>query len=142
MLIIEGKLEGGQKAARPNLELQMPYFLEVFPEISGCYFGSLNIILNNPLQIANPDFVTKPIVWHPHHPDFVEVFHFTRVEIGLISNEKEKKYKAWVYEPQNSVNTFDIFLIEVICEKVNLMEVDSLKVYITQSFKAIQTFII
>ena len=143
MLILEGRIENGYGAARPNFEMQMPYFVETFPEIKGCYFGTINVRLDVPIKILKPDFQTTPIKWHPQHPNMEEVFSFTRINFQIVDGLKENQLiEAWIYDPQHSPHHRDPFYYEVVTSKIELSAVRHCRVYLNRSYKEDRWFII
>jgi len=142
MVIIEGKIVNGYGAARQNLEWQMPYFIEVFPEIKGCYLGSINLELVKPLKILMPDFTTGPIKWHPVHINLEERFSFIRIKLETVNSAGNNSVvDAWIYDPHNSPHRPDPFYVEIIAPKIELSNVGLCRVHIDRDYKE-QPFII
>jgi hypothetical protein len=61
--------------------MQAPLLKLHFPEISTCYPGTINFVLEIALQVRLPDTMTPPLAWHPSNPKG-ERFGITK--IGLI----------------------------------------------------------
>jgi hypothetical protein len=121
MVELRGKIVRGYGWATGFLKLQIPLICEEFPEIAKCHRGSINVMLDAPLRIKRPDFVTKKIDWGEQK----EVFHFTRIEFQLLpskrlKNAQPRKFKAWIYGPQNSPHRPNPFHVEVIARKIDL----------------------
>lgn len=53
----------GLGAARGNVRLQLPGLKRYVPELKGVVEGTLNLYLDRPLRILQPDVTTDPIRW-------------------------------------------------------------------------------
>jgi hypothetical protein len=115
MVEISGRIIRGYGWATGYLGKQIPLIAKEFPEIRRCHRGSINVRLDRALRIKRPDFVTSEIDWGVMR----EVFHFTRIELE-IPGKKPRRYKAWIYGPQNSPHRGDPFHVEVIAQKIAL----------------------
>jgi len=71
-MVIDATIVEGLGAAGRTLKLQMPHLIKHFPEISSCYLGTINLELDQPLRVNNPDFTTPPIRWSPLEPTLLE----------------------------------------------------------------------
>lgn len=78
MVSIDGDVIPGLGAARKTLKLQMPYFVNLLPELQACYLGSINFHLQYALRIENPDYTTPRIPW-AGPPG--ELFSFVRISL-------------------------------------------------------------
>jgi hypothetical protein len=117
MVRIEGKIVRGYGWATKFLKTQIPLIAREFPEIKICHRGSINVLLDTPLQINRPDFITRRIDWG----EMKEVFHFTRIEFELLGGRRRPvRHRAWIYGPQNSPHRTNPFHIEVIAPKIAL----------------------
>jgi hypothetical protein len=116
MVQIEGKMIRGFGWATKYLKIQIPLIAKEFPEVDVCHRGSINVILDTPLLIENPDHITRKINWRI----MKEVFHFTRIQFQLIGPRKSPWHRAWIYGPQNSPHRVNPFHIEVIAPKIPL----------------------
>ncbi|MGA3066793.1 MAG: hypothetical protein ABSF29_08105 [Tepidisphaeraceae bacterium] len=117
MVRIEGEIVRGYGWATRYLKIQIPLIAKQFPEIEVCHRGSINVLLDTPLRIDRPDFVTRRIDWGK----MKEVFHFTRIEFELIGGRaRARRHRAWIYGPQNSPHRTNPFYIEVIAPKIAL----------------------
>ena len=81
----------------PNgtIRMQAPVFKALGLDLSGCYFGTLNIDFA-PLEVslANPDHLFEKVHWTELHPP--ETFSFWRVEIKA---SEPDVVNGWVYYP-------------------------------------------
>lgn len=110
---IKGKVQKGLGESKNTVHEQMPFFKKVFPEVSKCKEGTINILLEKPLVIISPDFTTEPLPWHPAFKVIKggEVFKFLRVSLKV---EGCKPVDAWVYKAQFSPYHDNPYYIEVI----------------------------
>jgi hypothetical protein len=112
VLSIRGIVVKGLGAANQTLRLQMPYFAQLFPEIEGCYFGSINLRLEVGLRVSSPDFTTPLIPW-AGPPG--EQFSFLRIDFeGPLSSSLRC---AWIYLPHGSPHLYNPFSVEVITKE-------------------------
>jgi len=131
MDIIDGIIVDGMKSASQNLEWQMPYFLEVFPEIKNCYLGSINVKLQQPSKrLLTPDFETHPIKWHHIHKDLEEKFSFTRIRFEAIGLSNNQLVDAWIYDPHNSPHRLNPFQVEIIARKIEIGDNKLCRIYL------------
>jgi hypothetical protein len=111
---IDGTIVPGFGAADPNMGLQLPHFILVFPEIKRCRPGTINLQLDQPLQVNNPHYTTPPIRWTANAPP--EQFSFLRIEFECPIGSPARR--AWIYIPHYSPHRSNLFLIEVIAEPI------------------------
>jgi hypothetical protein len=80
--VIEGTIMQGLGAARKTVRLQMPHLVQQFPQIHGCYEATINLQLDRPLRVNNPDHTTGLIRWYPQAPPewAGEKFSFLRIK--------------------------------------------------------------
>ena len=78
-----------------TIRMQSPVFKALGLDLSGCYFGTLNINFA-PLEVslANPDHQFEKLHWTELHPP--ETFSFWRVEIKA---SEADVVNGWVYYP-------------------------------------------
>jgi hypothetical protein len=112
-ITIDGSVTSNLGAATRTLAMQMPHFRRIYPEISACHHGTINVQLDQAIRIENPDFTTTPIAWHPQFPQHSEVFSFLRVLLELPIGSTND---AWIYIPHGSPNRADPYLVEVIAK--------------------------
>jgi hypothetical protein len=115
---IRGKIQKGLGESKNTVHEQMPLFKEVFPEISGCKEGTINILLDKPLVIISPDFTTEPLPWHPAFKVVKggEVFKFLRITLTVDGFEP---VQAWIYKAQFSPYHDNPYYIEVLAPEIN-----------------------
>ena len=78
-----------------TIRLQLPVFKALGLDLSGCYFGTLNIDFA-PLEISlsTPDHLFEKVEWTDLHPP--ETFSFWQVEIKATEVEV---LRGWIYYP-------------------------------------------
>ena len=95
--------------------LQKPFIRPYFPEIMECHDGTINLLLDSPLQVRLPDIVTPPLDWNSVEFPDGERFGFTEVEfeLGGVS------HRAWLYTPEYSPHRFNSRIAEVMTGKLD-----------------------
>ena len=106
-----GWASGGSNPANGTIIRQRPLIAQYFPEIIGCYNGTINLPLEHPLQIRLPQIVTPPLQWQPN---FDERFRITEIELEI----KDKRYRAWIYTAEHSPHRFNNMVAEVLAERI------------------------
>lgn len=95
-----------------TIPMQMVHFVTLVPEFKGCYGATLNLRLENPLRIDNPDLVTE-YDWNGAGP---EKFSFLR--IGLEFPVGGVPHRPWIYIPHASPHFGNRFQIEVLAARI------------------------
>jgi hypothetical protein len=112
---------GARRSLREGLKALL---VKRFPELDSIYCGSINVWLDEPLEICN-DFHTPPIKWDAHFdPNWPpEVFRFQRIKFQY--PEDGSVYdKAWIWRP--SCNPIlDELRIEILAEEVSGLKPDT-----------------
>jgi hypothetical protein len=113
---------GGWASGRSNpnggpgtIERQKPLIQPYFPEIMTCHNGTINLLLDCPLQVRLPDIVTPPLDWHSAAFPDGEKFGITEIELGFGG----KSYKAWLYTAEHSPHRFNNKIAEVLTGKLD-----------------------
>lgn len=123
-----GSSEG---AATQNLRVQIPLIEREFSEIQGCYCGTINLRLPRNLIIAEPDYRTTPIPWHPEHAPG-EVFDFLRIK--LEAPEEREQVDAWIYIAHDSEHRRDPTMHEILAsEYCDLSESARCRIHISRN---------
>ncbi len=115
MIELKGIKSSGFGAASHTLGKQLELIRNLYPEISDCYSGTLNIHLDSDFIIVNPDYRTGEIQWAPGC--LSEIFDFLKVELFI--PRLNRSYIAWIYVAYNSPHRSRLNFHEVICEKIN-----------------------
>jgi CTP-dependent riboflavin kinase len=114
-IVVEGIVVRGLGIAAGIVRVQLPL---VLPHLPSGYLpgieslhGTINLQLDTPLRINNPDHTTPPIHWGGQLP---EQFSLLAIEFECPVNTKKRS--AWIYIPHNSPHRVNLFSIEVISE--------------------------
>ena len=139
MVEIDGRIIRGFSWATKYLKTQIPLIARQFPEIARCHRGSINVLLDKPLRIHKPDFITREIDWGV----MKEVFHFTRIRFALLPRTgRPRTHKAWIYGPQNSPHRGNVFYVEVITRKIDLGRIKRCRICIDRPHRLVPLTII
>lgn len=98
-----------------TIVLQKPLIRPYFPEIMACHDGTINLLLDDPLQVRLPDIVTPPLDWNSVEFPDGERFGFTEVEFEVSG----VSHRAWLYSPEHSPHRFNSRIAEVLTEKLD-----------------------
>jgi hypothetical protein len=113
-IVFDAKVVSGLGRANQTIAAQLPKIIQFFPEVRDCHSGSINLELDEPLQVNNPDFTTPPIHWHPAAEP--EQFSFPRVKLEHPWGGTH--YKAWLYIAHFSPHRPNLFFVEVIAARI------------------------
>jgi hypothetical protein len=113
-IALEAKVFAGLRKANQTIAAQLPQIINFFPEVTGCHTASINLELEEPLQVNNPDFTTPPIHWHPAADP--EQFSFLRVKLEHPWGGTH--HKAWLYIAHFSPHRPNLFVVEVIAAQI------------------------
>jgi hypothetical protein len=128
MLTIDGKIVSGLGAATKTVALQLPHIQKVFPEISQCHPGTVNVIIDAQFEVVSPDFVTDPIKWHPDPRSLPEMFGFFRIRFEVPAANINQD--AWIYIPYGSPHRKNPYHVEVLAAKLTLQGQTDCKIHI------------
>jgi hypothetical protein len=83
--VIDGTVIRGAHAATKNIKFQLTHLVWQFPDIKEIYPGSINVRLDQSLQITSYDYTTLPIPWwdvDATHPGrwVSEIFSFVEIK--------------------------------------------------------------
>jgi hypothetical protein len=113
---------GGWASGRSNpnggagtIELQKPLIRTYFPEIMDRHDGTINLLLDCPLQVRLPDIVTPPLDWHSTNFPDGEKFGITAIELDLGG----ESHRAWLYTAEHSPHRFNNNVVEVLARKLD-----------------------
>ena len=88
---------------------QFEHLVREFPDIRDVHrWGTLNLQLDYPLRILNPDFTSTPVEWDP---GFVEQFSLTRIDL---EPDGARPQPAWVYVAHRSPHRANTLFIELL----------------------------
>lgn len=110
-VIVEGTKISGLGLAVTTVAKQYDHLVREFPDIKDTHrWGTLNLQLEYPLRIANPDYTTSLIEWEP---GFKEQFSLTRIDIELCT-PAAKPQPAWIYVAHRSLHRANTLFIELL----------------------------
>jgi hypothetical protein len=90
---------------------QYDHLVREFPDIRDVHrWGTLNLQLEYPLRILNPDYTTSEIEWEP---GFKERFSLTRIDLEPCAHAAPPQ-PAWVYVAHRSVHRANTLFIELL----------------------------
>ena len=116
----------------------MPFFEQVFPDVKDCHPATINLKLETPLRIRNPDFTTTPIQWESKGS---EVFSFLRIRFECPLGTEPRR--AWIYIPHNSPHRHKVFQVEVLTEKIDgLVNGTPCLIHIDEAYEEIPMIIV
>jgi hypothetical protein len=133
-LQLDAHIISGLGAATRNLALQLPLISQSFPEVAGCYRGTINLQLEQPLTVIRPDYRTVPLAWVPGRPR-TEVFDFVR--IGLELPHLTALVPAWLYVAHQSPHRRTPAIHEVIAVPLELKDVTHCRIRISSAAVAL-----
>jgi hypothetical protein len=113
-IAIHGHIVSGLGAASTLLGLQKPLLRDFIPDIDSYKVGTLNVQLDNALDIRIPDIVTPPLQWEPSS-SVGERFGFTRVKLELLN----RLHEAWIYGAEYSSHRFNYTVVELLARPID-----------------------
>ena len=122
----------GLGAATETLSRQLPLISQDFPEVSVCHWGTINLKLECPLIVTNPDHRTVPLAWTPSKRTR-EVFDLLRIELELHISQTRRRVPAWLYIAHSSPHRRTPMIHEVIATPLNLTDVESCRIHLRES---------
>jgi CTP-dependent riboflavin kinase len=126
-VIISGTNVSGLGAAVTTVAKQYEHLVKEFPDVQGVHqWGTLNIRLDYPLRIVNPDFTSSPIEWTP---GFKERFSLTKIQLQLYPPVAEPQ-PAWVYVAHESPHRGDTLFIEILTATLQIKDADRVLIYL------------
>ena len=120
----------GLGAANGTLARQLPLISQDFPEVADCHPGTINLELECPLEVTQPDHRTAPLAWTPSGRT-TEVFDLVRIELEF--GPLPTRVPAWLYVAHGSPHRCTPTVHEVIARQLNLSEVRECQVHLRAS---------
>ena len=68
---LKARIVPGLGVAQGTLARQLPLISQGFPEVVDCYPGTINMELECPLEVTQPDHRTAPLAWTPDRKSVV-----------------------------------------------------------------------
>jgi hypothetical protein len=126
-VIISGTKVSGLGAASTTVAKQYEHLVKEFPDVKDVHqWGTLNIELDYPLRILNPDYTTSPIEWMP---GFKERFSLTKIGLRLLS-EVGQPQPAWIYVAHSSPHRGNALFIELLTATLQVKNSDKLLIFL------------
>lgn len=125
MLTIDGEVCSGIGVASDCVKRQFPHLVAVFPEISDCHHGTINVSLIAELEVVSADYVTPAIKWCDAPP---ETFGFVRIQFEIVRTATT--VNAWIYIPTYTVHKTNRSLLEVLAETMDVAVGDVCRIHL------------
>jgi hypothetical protein len=107
---------GGSPYPQGSIAMQAPFFKALGLDLSGCYFGTLNVsIAPAQWKIVKPAFLFENVKWTDLHPP--ETFSFLPCDI----THRAVTVKAWLYYPHpetKAAHWQDASVMEIIAPRL------------------------
>ena len=119
MTSIGGEIIKGLQCAKDTVKAQLPGLKEYEPRLEGCYAGTINVRLDEPLFVRQWDIVTGDIHWQGKDKQGEK---FGLLSVTFI--HPSVSTAAWIYDPHGSPHRADPFLVEVLAPKLDVQHGD------------------
>jgi hypothetical protein len=119
-LTVGARIVPGLGVASRTLARQLPLISQHFPQVADCHPGTINLSLDQPLLLTDPDHRTAPLAWTPSGRT-TEVFDLLHVELELGSSSV--RIPAWLYVAHGSPHRNTPWIHELIAHSLNLNNV-------------------
>ncbi|WPC04697.1 glycosyltransferase family 9 protein [Pseudomonas benzenivorans] len=127
---LRARIVPGLGVAQGTLARQLPLISKDFPEVADCHPGTINLELECPLEVAQPDHRTAPLAWTPSGRT-TEVFDLVRIELEF--GPLPTRVPAWLYVAHASPHRGTPTVHEVIAQQLNLSEVRECQIHLRAS---------
>jgi len=125
-VIVKGTKISGLGLGVTTVAKQYEHLVREFPDIRDVHrWGTLNLQLEYPLRILNPDYTTSAIEWEP---GFKEKFSLTRIDIEPCATGKLQP--AWIYVAHRSPHRANTLFIEMITATLEVENGDRFLVHL------------
>ena len=125
-VIVEGTKISGLGLGVTTVAKQYEHLVREFPDIRDVHrWGTLNLQLEYPLRILNPDYTTSAIEWEP---GFKERFSLTRIDLEPCATAKPQP--AWVYAAHRSPHRANTLFIELLTATLEVKNGDRFLVHL------------
>jgi hypothetical protein len=126
-LIVAGTKISGLGLATTAVAKQYDHLVREFPDIRDVHrWGTLNLQLEYPLRILNPDHTSSEIEWDP---GFRERFSLTRIDIEPCT-EGARPQPAWIYVAHRSPHRANTLFIELLTATLPVQNGDRFLVHL------------
>ena len=137
MIIIKGYIQKGLGVATKTIAAQRPFFKAKLTEIKDCHNGTINLSLEKPLIIKNPDYYFSNIKWG----FYAEDFSFLKIKLQIDTHFNET-YNCLIYEAHNSPHYIDPWCVEILAPFIDLRNVEYYNIIIGKNNEIINGNII
>ncbi|HBO8936952.1 glycosyltransferase family 9 protein [Stutzerimonas stutzeri] len=127
---LRARIVPGLGVAQGTLARQLPLISKDFPEVADCHPGTINLELECPLEVTQPDHRTAPLAWTPSGRT-TEVFDLVRIELEF--GPLPTRVPAWLYVAHASPHRGTPTVHEVIAQQLNLSEVRECQIHLRAS---------
>ncbi|HEJ4787285.1 TPA: glycosyltransferase family 9 protein [Pseudomonas aeruginosa] len=127
---LRARIVPGLGVAQGTLARQLPLISKDFPEVADCHPGTINLELECPLEVAQPDHRTAPLAWTPSGRT-TEVFDLVRIDLEF--GPLPTRVPAWLYVAHASPHRGTPTVHEVIAQQLNLSEVRECQIHLRAS---------
>jgi ADP-heptose:LPS heptosyltransferase len=120
LLSLKARIVPGLGVAKGTLARQLPLISQDFPEVADCHHGTINLELESPIEVTQPDHRTGPLAWTPSGRT-TEVFDLVRIELEFY--QSQARVPAWLYVAHGSPHRSTPTIHEVIAQQINLSDI-------------------
>lgn len=113
--VIGAKVISGLGAATRTIALQKPLLEKYLPDVGKYHDGTINVLLDYPVEIRLPDIVTPPLAW-TGDPNVTERFGLTAAKLQLDGSATQ--HEVWIYIAENSPHLFKTGVLELLAETI------------------------
>lgn len=114
---IKAQLISGLGVASRTIARQLPLISQNFPEVTGCWPGTINLELETPMIVTDPDHRTAPLAWTPSGVT-TEMFDLVRVKLEF--SHLACPVPAWLYVAHRSPHRQTPTIHEVISHRLDI----------------------
>jgi len=119
MTTIRGRRARGLGIATETVAAQFPQLVRSFPELDGCFHGTINVELERPLVVDRPDHQTGDITWfYKDGRAVTERFGFLRIEFEAPLGAP--RVRAWLYVASASPHRQTPHIHEVLAPRLDI----------------------
>ncbi len=108
---IRGKIQKGFGQASHTIGRQKKFLKKYIKDIDSYYDGTINLLLERPIIISNPDIFTEPIEWTRGTK---EEFSFLSVKLEIEAFFQNLTYNGFIYIAHGSPHYVDPFYHEIL----------------------------
>jgi hypothetical protein len=126
-LSLKARIVNGLGVAKGTLARQLPLISHEFPEVSGCHPATINLELDTPMMVIQPDCRTSPLAWTTSGRT-IEIFDLVRIEIEC--KHLPSRIPAWLYFAHGSPHRRTPCIHEVIAPYIDLGEIGECRIHV------------